>query len=75
MPLISSKWFTRLWAYKNRNTLNPDVWFSTARLCAMHAASQGIESRPIDYVPVNDPKADERREADARRAEEMMDAE
>lgn len=71
--MISSKHFTELKAYRNRNTLNPDVWFSTARLCAMQAAANGMESRPIDFVPVNDPTAEARREAKARAAEAMLD--
>ena len=39
----------------------------------MQAAANGIDSRPIDYVPVNDPQADARREAQARLAEEQLD--
>ena len=73
MKRLSSKWFTRLRAYRNRNTLNPDIWFSQARATAHLLALKGVEMRPLDFVPVNDPKADERREAEARAAEEQMD--
>lgn len=72
---ISSEHFTELKAYRNRNTLDPDLWFSQARVAGHIAASAGVELSVRDFVPINDPHAEERRQAQMRRAEEMLDRE
>jgi hypothetical protein len=69
MGRVSSVWFTRLKAFRNRNTLNPDLWFSQHRLaCAIVSGEV-----PANFIPLRDAMAEARKEANARAAEEMMD--
>jgi len=68
---ISSRHFTELIAFTNRNTLSPDQWWSTAGAAALVSASMtGEWINPAFLVPgqVDHKKLEAKRQAAAEKA-------